>query len=65
MRLSSKKKRKERKNIKKKRKIRIKIAHVLTKLFQVLIKREIYVKEHRRIRLATIYPLNIPHTCIS
>jgi hypothetical protein len=40
MRLSSKKERKERKNIKKK-KMRIKIAHVLTKLFHVPIKRDI------------------------
>ena len=44
MRLSSKRKKRERKkkerDEKNKRKMRIKIAHVLTKIFQVPIKRE-------------------------
>jgi hypothetical protein len=47
-----------RKKEKKKRKMRIKLAHVLTKKFQVSIKREMCFKEHSRIRINTIYP---PH----
>jgi hypothetical protein len=68
MRLYQKKERKRKrddKKEKKKRKMRIKIAHVLTKIFQVPTKREIYFKEHSRIRLATIYPSYVPHTCTS
>ena len=63
MRLSKKKKEKERKNKRKKRdkekerkrKMRIKIDHVLTKIFQVPMKREISFNEHSRITLATKY----------
>ena len=40
------------------KKIWEKIAHVLAKIYH---KREIYFKEHSRIRLATKYP----HTCTS
>ena len=60
MRLSKKRRRKkerikERKERKKKRKknMRIKIDHVLTKIFQVPMKREISFNEHSRITLAT------------
>ena len=48
-----KKEKRERK--KRKRKMRIKIDHVLTKIFQVPIKREISFNEHSRITLATKY----------
>jgi hypothetical protein len=62
--IQNRKKRKKKKEMirKKKRKMRINIAHVLTKICQVTIKREIYFKEHSRIRLAT---KNFPHICTS
>ena len=56
MRLSKKQKNKRKKREKEKkreRKMRIKIDHVLTKIFQVPMKREISFNEHRRITLAT------------
>jgi hypothetical protein len=57
------KEKKEKKETKrKKKKMTIKIAHVLTKIFQVPIKREMCFKEHSRIKLATI---NFLHTCTS
>ena len=46
-----------------KRKMRIKIAHVLTKKFQVPIKREMCSKEHSRIRLTTLYIHLMFRTC--
>ena len=48
---------KERKERKKKRKknMRIKIDHVLTKIFQVPMKREISFNEYSRITIATKY----------
>ena len=49
-----KKKRKERKK-KRKKNMRIKIDHVLTKIFQVPMKREIPFNKHSRITLATKY----------
>jgi len=63
MRLSKKRRRKkerikereERKKKKGKIKMRIKIDHVLTNIFQVPMKREISFNEHSRITLATKY----------
>ena len=61
--IKQKKKEKERKNKRKKRekekerkkKMGIKIDHVLTKIFQVPIKREMSFNEHSRITLVTKY----------
>ena len=61
MRLSKKRRKKERikerkeRKKKRKRKMRIKIDHVLTKIFQVPMKREIPFNKHSRITLATKY----------
>ena len=55
MKLSSKIKEEKKKRRKEEKNGEIRIAHVLTKISQIPIKREMCCKEHSRIRLATLY----------
>ena len=54
-RKKEKRKKEKRERKKRKKNMRIKIDHVLTKIFQVPMKREISFNEHSRITLATKY----------